>query len=415
MRNMFKDGVRSLFNSLMNQRDATTTNAMFASRLSREEMRQYYLSGIGSKIIRLKSSYALDDSLIFNSDIEENFYKDMVEEHLLKAIRYMLGFGRGIILVFNEGDDLSTELRQVDTKTTLLRSFSGDSVTVSNISSDLSNERYFKPLSYNVFGNEIHYSRVIDFTYYEPPEEASPAYRYGGVSEFELIHDSLLADGIVHRAGANIIDRSANLIYKIKGFNSLLETKRSDAVEEYVAVTEKFRSIAGGTIIDSENDISSISQTIPNYSDIETSMLRRVATVTSIPYPILVGETVKGLNSTGEQERQSFNDMLRALQREFIIRPLNKLLSLFDLSNATFSESQGITPVEKVNYEKIVIENAINLDNMQEDGNKYLIEKGVIVKDDYAAFFNKEDKEKAPNSPIELFRNPEENDGVEND
>lgn len=398
MKVKFTDGVRSLFNNLLNSRDATQTNSMYATRLTYPEMQSYYMSGLGSKIVRIKTAYALEDALIFDNEDAELFYEENIQNHLLKAVRYMLGFGRGVMLIFNEEDDLSKPLVNVDREKTMIRVFSGDAVTESGVSMDLSNERYYKPEFYNIFGNTIHHSHIIDFTYFEPPELLAPDYRYGGVSEFELIHDSLISDGIVHRAGANIVDRSANLIYKLKGFKRALQEKKSSSAQEYVSLTERFRSIAGGTIIDSDDEILSVSQTIPNYSEIETSMLRRVATVTSIPYPILVGESVKGLQSSGEQERQSFNDTLKALRKEYAHEKLQILFNLFNLGGVKFKETQGTTPIEKATYDGLCIDNATKLDalNLGGGAKDYLIDKGVVkdsTEDDFFGFNSDDEKD----------------------
>ena len=417
----FNDGAFSTFNKILNDRDATRTTTIDTVKLTMTELENYFISGLGSKILRLKASYSLENTLVFESEDSEKFYNAKLKKDVKSAVRYMLGFGRGALLVFNPGDDLSKPLAKVNRSKVSIRVFSGAVITAaSTISLDLNSDRYRKPMHYLIYNELVHHSRIIDFTYYEPSELKLPFYEYGGVSEFQLIHDALISDAIVHRAGANIVERSANLVYKLKDFKRALSQKKSEAAAKFVAITERFRTIAGATIIDADDSIESVSQTIPNYSDIETSMLRRVATVTSIPYPILVGESVKGLNSTGEQERQSFTDAIKSIQDDYLHGPLNSLASILSMGEISFVKAQGVTALEQVSYEKICIENAINLHNMQEDAQKYLVDKAIIIKDNFNEMFAEQVGNKEPDEApggqkdfIELFNNANSEAGGE--
>jgi hypothetical protein len=47
--------------------------------------------------------------------------------------------------------------------------------------------------------------------------------------------------------------------------------------------------------------------------DTDDISLRRIAMVSGVPLPMLIGENVKGLNSSGTQEKTSFNEMIELL------------------------------------------------------------------------------------------------------
>ena len=183
----FTDGVKSLVSALINRRDPVEQNALTARRLSQVALREIYKTGIANKIVRLKAGYALNNTLQFSSVDDETFYNAKLAKNIKKAARWMIASGRGILVIHHRGDILNDPLGDVDLNSVRFNVFGGDMVTCGVIDLDLQSDNYLKPRFYTVRGTPIHYSRVIDFTYVEPPELDAPLYNYGGNSEFELI------------------------------------------------------------------------------------------------------------------------------------------------------------------------------------------------------------------------------------
>jgi len=373
----FNDGIASVVNELANERSAPATNQFVASRISRVEQRAMFRSGIGSKIVRLKSSYSLNDTLQFEKTLDEKFYNAHLAKHVKKAVRFMLGFGRGIILLNERGADLATPARNVSISNIKLDVFSGDMITAMDVVRDLSSDRYMKPLFYVVRGKPFHYTRVIDFTYVEPAEEDLPHYDYGGVSEFELIRAQLINDGVVERASATIIDKNSTVFHKITGWKEALETGQEEFIVKYMRQLAKLRSIYGDGIMDANDDVVTVTQALSNLAEVDQISLRRLAMVTGIPLALLVGENVKGLNSTGDNERASFQDMIEGLQSEYLQDPISQLCAEYGIMNVEFKENQGGTPETRIDFETKAIQNALLLAQMGEDHIAYLKEYGL--------------------------------------
>lgn len=204
----FMDGITNIVNQLANRRSAANVNVVTAQRLDDSEARAMYRSGLGAKIIGIKTGYALNETLQFTNDKDEELYKRKLQRAVKKASKFMLGFGRGIILLNERGADLSKPVvGKLDMAKVKLDVFSGDMVTAMDVSIDLTDERYQKPKIYSVRGKSFHWSRVIDFSYYMPVEQDLPTYRYGGISEFEMIRTQFINDGIVERASGTILER----------------------------------------------------------------------------------------------------------------------------------------------------------------------------------------------------------------
>lgn len=389
----FRDGMTNIVNGLANLRSAVATNVITSTRLDDSQLRAIFKTGLGAKIISIKTGYALNDTLQFADEKDEKLYRARLQRAVKKASKFMLGFGRGIILLNEKGADLSKALTEkLDPAKVKLDVFSGDMVTPMDVSIDLSDVRYQKPKAYSVRGKSFHWSRVIDFTYYAPPELDMPTYRYGGISEFEMIHTQLINDGIVERASGTILEKNSTLFHKIKGFADAVRCGDDDYLISYYAKLAEIRGIYGDGLIDGEDDVISIAQTLTNLDAVDNITIRRLALVTSIPVPMMVGESVQGLNSTGSQERQSFQDMVENLQFDYLEDPIKELCGHFGIDEVCFKENQGGTATERMDFETKVIDNAVKLEALGEDYREYLITHDIIKKDAWADLF-KPDKE----------------------
>lgn len=384
----FLDGITNIVNQLANRRSAANVNIVTAQRMDDSEARAMFRSGLGAKIIGIKTGYALNETLQFANEKDELIYKMRLQRAVKKASKFMLGFGRGIILLNERGADLSKPLvGKMDMAKVKLDVFSGDMVTAMDVSIDLTDERYQKPKIYSVRGKSFHWTRVIDFTYYMPVELDLPTYRYGGISEFEMIRTQFINDGIVERASGTILEKNSTLVHKVKGFADAVRCGDDDYLINYYARVAELRGIYGDAVIDSEDDMVSVAQALSNLDSVDNITIRRLALVTSIPVPMLVGESVQGLNSTGSQERQSFQDMVEALQFDYLDDPIRDLCAHFGIDDVCFKENQGGTATERMDFETKVIDNALKLDSLGEDYRAYLEEHDVIKKDSWKDLF----------------------------
>lgn len=391
----FFDGLTSFINQLANRRDPSKTNQVTASTVSDSELKAIYRTGLGSKIVRLKTGYALTDTIQFRDSDQEKFYNLRLKRAVKKAASFQLAFGRGIIVIQEPNGDLSQPLfSSTDISKAQLKVFSGDMITVTEVERDLSERRYLKPISYNVRGHQIHYSRVIDFTYVEPVELDAPLYQYGGISEFELVHTQLVNDAIVERASAFILERNSTMFYKVKDFKQVLARGKENDLLTYFSRLEDARSIYGAGIVDAEDNIEVHAQSLTNLSEADMITLRRLAMVTGISFVDLVGEGASGLNATGADEERATSRMVKYYQDEFLIDPINHLMLKFGQQPVTFKENQEPSAKQKADYEATVLDNALKLAALGEDHAAYLTEKGFKVEEDiFSKIFTVEEAE----------------------
>lgn len=384
----FLDGLTAVVNHLINRRSVQTTNTIERNKMDDSEMRAMLVTGLGSKIIRLKTGYALNDTLTFSDDAQKVLYNRYLQKPVKRAAKFALAFGRGIIVLNEHGEDLYTpRTRPVDMDRTRFSVFSGDMVTAMDVSIDLTDPRYMKPKYYVVNGHRFHYTRVIDLTYVEPAEQDAAIYRYGGVSEFELIRNQIINDGVVERASGAIVEKNATVFHKIKGFKESLAAGQDKELIDYYSKLADLRSIYGDGIMDAEDDVISVAQALTNLADVDQITLRRLAMVTGIPLPVLVGEAVKGLNSSGDTERQTFQDTIENLQFDYFIDPICELAKACGMEPVEFAENQGGSALERMEFDTKAIQNAKVLWEMGEDYRYYLDQNEVIMKDKFKEMF----------------------------
>lgn len=394
MNHFFKDGIRSLINGLANKRNATLNNRIESNRISEDELNEIYKTGLANKIIRIKTSSIFKEG--FACDDKQTI--DIVNKKLLpelkKAITWMLAFGRGIIVI-NNGDDLSTPLGTVNINKTRFKAFSGykTKVNTSNTYDSLNTDRYNQPTFYIINGQNIHYSRVMDFTYIQPVEDDKPLYNYGGISELEIIYTQIINDSIIERATSTILEKNSTMFYKIKDFKRMMSNKQEKQILDYVSSIEDVRSIHGAVILDQEDETKVENQSLTNLDSIDTISLRRVALISGIPLSWLVGESVKGLNSTGENESQIFWSMIKTLGNDYIEPILNERLTAIGLSEVKLIDQFQQSPLEKSQYETIVLDNALKMQNLGIDYESYLLDKGLIKQEDIGNSIENEFKE----------------------
>lgn len=384
----FTDGIKSFANSLINSRSAKGSNEVVSDRLSFNTQNEVYKSGLGSKIVSLKINTAFKEGLEIDGETEHDLEVKKIIREAKEAARWMLVFGRGVIAIIEDGVAQSEPLRRTPNLSRVrIKSFDGSMVTANSASIDVTNEDYMKPDFYVIRGTRFHKSRIIDFSYVKPREEDLPSYWYGGISEYELIYNQIINDGVVERASASIVEKNASLFYKVKGFKNLLSTGKEKSMLEYFKRVEDLRSIYGAGVLDAEDSVEVVSQTLTNLQEVDMITLRRLSMVTSIPLAILVGESVKGLGATGANEMETFYVAISNLQDNYLIVPINELFKKLGLGEKVeFIEPEQMTKTDRATLDSTILDNATKLQMLGQDPNKYLSENGFEAVEDIGEF-----------------------------
>lgn len=395
MKRSFTDGIKSLVNQAMNNRAGTASNTFVSERIDRDELKAISKLGISRKITDIKSQSVFKEGVSCENEEQLKVLEEKIIPEVSKAIKHMLDFGRGIVVIFDDSEDLSTPLTTNNINRLRFKAFSGYSITTTVLNtSNIKEDNYNKPTYYNMLNERIHYTRVMDFTYAEPVEEDKPDYQYGGISEPELIYTQLINDSVVERAVPTLIEKVSSFFYKVSGFKQLLQQKKESTLLQYFSNLENLRSIYGAGIIDKEDDTVMQNQSLAGVDSIDKISLRRLAFVTGIPVSWLVGESVQGLNSTGDNETSIFWSMIKNLSNRYVLPVLNDKLIFLGMQKVTINDPYQQSPLEKAQYENQVLLNAQIISDLGFDTEKYMEDKNVAieVKSEFGEYFPNEEE-----------------------
>jgi len=391
----FKDGLVSLTNSLANSRNVQVNNIIVNNRISFEENNNIYKSGMGNKIVNIKNNTSYKEGFIFDSTADEKYFDKFLSKKIKLSSLWMMAFGRGIFVIIEKDKKLIKPLSpEVNKNTLTFKVFDGSMVTANSTDRDLMSERYYKPTTYQVRGETIHHTRVIDFTYIPVREKDAPTYQYAGMSEFELINEQLKNDGVVERAAPAVLEKSSTVYYKVEGFKQALQNKQEGNLLAYFSALENLRSVYGAGIVDSKDSVESLTQALAGLSETDMITLRRLALVTGIPLAVLIGEGVKGLGATGESEMTTFFMMIQNIQTAYLIDPINEIMAKLGLGDVEFKQPEQQTPTEKATHQGIILDNAIKLFNLGQEVEGYLSENGIKTDDTFSLFEDSDIDEK---------------------
>ena len=377
----FNDGLTSLNNTLQ-RRSAMSNNTITSTRLQSTDLNAIYKNGIGNRIVSIKSNTALKEGFLFDDETKEDVFNDKVLPAIASAMTYQLAFGRGVIIIIEKNKPLTAPLTKtidINDSDVWLKTFSAADITATNPDLNLNSITYNQAQNYFARGNPVHISRVIDFTYVEPIDIDKGTYQYGGISEYELIYEQLVNDGVVQRASANILERSSIPYTKKKGYNDLLRDKNETPLLNYFSAMEDTKNILGQMIIDSEDEVGVITQSLSGLSDAGSIALRRLSLVTGIPAILLGDEKSGGLNSGSGSEMEIFYTTVSNYFMRYCFADIIELCKKLNIGRITPKKPKEMSAKEEVDFETIAIDNAMKMRDLGEDYQAYLKSKGIEI------------------------------------
>lgn len=376
-----RDSLTNTLSELQNSRNAISNHRQERTGRDLAELSALFSSnGLCRRIVDIKAGYALSDSIKFTLVESAQSYNSELASKVLECARYMVAFGRGAIALTRDGENLAEPFDSEGEGKLTATVFAGNEIfTTAENQTHPSLPRYRQPTAYQMGGVHFHYSRVVDFTWVKPSPIDLPIYNYGGMSEFEICRDELILNGIITTALGNIVGQMSTFVRKIDGFHDALRAGQKDAIINAMSVSEVNRGLTGSLLIDGKDDVLAVSQTLTGLSEVDQSALRRLSMVTGIIMPLLIGENVKGLNATGDNERQLHNVMVSAIRNNHLKGPLTQLFKAFRMGDWAFSDDGSESEFQRADRHAKIIANAAALENMGLDGSQLIYDSGIIA------------------------------------
>ena len=200
---------------------------------------------------------------------------------------------------------------------------------------DFERRKFGQPVFYDVYSMygsfRVHYSRCLVFKNGELPENADIGmYQFWGIPVYTKIKSALREAITAHQDGTKLLERSVLGVYKMKGLSQLLATDEGeDNVIKRLQVIDMARNIINSMAIDSDGeDYQYINASMSGASDLIDRTCNMLSGVTDIPQTILFGRDPAGENSTGDNDRDNYFQLLNRIQTNAYQKPLNKIVKL---------------------------------------------------------------------------------------
>ncbi len=200
---------------------------------------------------------------------------------------------------------------------------------------DFERRKFGQPVFYDVYSMygsfRVHYSRCLVFKNGELPENAAVGmYQFWGIPVYTKIKNALREAITAHQDGTKLLERSVLGVYKMKGLSQLLATDEGeDNVIKRLQVIDMARNIINSMAIDSDGeDYQYINASMSGASDLIDRTCNMLSGVTDIPQTILFGRDPAGENSTGDNDRDNYFQLLNRIQTNAYQKPLNKIVKL---------------------------------------------------------------------------------------
>jgi phage-related protein (TIGR01555 family) len=179
-------------------------------------------------------------------------------------------------------------------------------------------------------GNQIklHPSRVVAFIGQKAPEGGFYAQSswFWGDPIMQSIGEAVKNADLAQSGFAGLIDKAAVDVVKLKDLMSIVGT--DDGEKKITARLNAFgqgKSNWRAAILDSEDEWQQVQVSWSGIPEAMNAFLNVVAGAADIPVTRLLGQSPKGLQSTGEGEERDYKDMIRARQNELLAPALDQI------------------------------------------------------------------------------------------
>lgn len=330
----------------------------------------YEAGGLYANVVDIPADAAVSRGVEIEGD-ENNALLYEIERldflpHIANAVRWARLFGGAALVLITDDGLLNMPLnRAYLTKISELRVFDLEQISPSPLRYlDPKQSNFGQPQSYFVKLNnaqvEIHESRML-FVSGDPLPERLRSGVYWKGRAITRVFEKIARYETALQLSNEILHRKQQPVHRIKGLAEAITVGLEDKIRQRITFVEKARNALNAVAVDSEDEYTIINADLGGVVDIIDELKVAIAADTKIPVSILFGQSAKGMNATGENDLESFYDLIEGIQQNKIKPVLERLLELIILQPhikanndwaISFPSLKTPTDVEQANMEK---------------------------------------------------------------
>ncbi|OOF52551.1 phage portal protein [Rodentibacter trehalosifermentans] len=305
----------------------------------------YELGGLAARIVDMPADAAISRSLHIEGDEESVIFAELERLSVLPALADMVRWSRlfgGAVLVLLTDDggrlneplnvnrmqrineirvfDLTqiqpTEKRYLDPTQTNYGRFETYRINIGAVSGQLDNQV------------EVHETRLLFMGGDPLPERLKNGVHWIGRSVTKTVFGKIRQYQNALAWSALILQRKQQAIHKMKGLAQAIDHGLESQVRERINLVERARSMLNGVAVDSEDDYTISQSDLGGVVDVLDEFKVAISADCHIPVAILFGQSAKGMNATGENDLESYYDLIEGIQQHKMKPVLEQLIEL---------------------------------------------------------------------------------------
>lgn len=322
--------------------EALGLNYLKSKEIIVDALMQYELGGLAAVVVDAPADTAIARSIEIEGDEDRALFYELERLAFLPkiadAVRWSRLFGGAALVLITDDGILNQPLNLAKLKRiSEIRTFGLDQISPTSL-------RYLDPKKPN-FGQyqsyfvqlnnaqvEIHESRMLFVSGDPLPERSRNGIYWKGRSVVRVFEKIRLYENSLHLTN-QILKRKQQPVHKMNGLSEAIELGLEDKVRERVSMVEKARNALNAVVVDIEDDYDILNADLGGVVDILDELKVAISADTKIPVSILFGQSAKGMNATGENDFESFYDLVESIQQNKIKPALEKLLELIVLQS----------------------------------------------------------------------------------
>ncbi len=177
---------------------------------------------------------------------------------------------------------------------------------------------YLEPMFYNIYGSDVHHSRVIKFIGLEPTYETLPLCGYFGTSVLQPMYETLRDATQALAAASNLTLKASQDVLKTPQLWDLVGTTDEEKINKRFSLMQAQRSILNMLVLDSGEEFESVTTTFSGLDNVLDKLLSMVVGAGDIPATRFFGESPAGMNATGESDMRNYYDRIHSDQENML-------------------------------------------------------------------------------------------------
>lgn len=339
LRNDYWGNVITRLGACNSRVNTTRYNPTF--RLDRKQLSDIYISdGIGRRVVNIMVDDAMRAFIHAEDELIAELQRIKSKQKITDSATWARLYGGSVLVAFvDDGNEIDRPLNYKTIKKVVsLKCYDRYQVTwdITDLSVNYYEEHFGEPEIYTInpingIPFRVHRSRLHIFNGDRIPNYEKVANQYWDQSVLQSVYEYLRNYGSTMNASAEIVQDFIQTILGINGLTEMLRQGEDDLITARANVIDLTRSVANTIFLDSEHETyEKKASSVAGLPELWDRFSEAISASTGIPLTKLLGRSPAGLNSTGKNDSDNWDNIVEAYRSDEIEPCIKWLVKLLD-------------------------------------------------------------------------------------